>query len=89
MTRICSLRAQENCVQVPKEVCSRMRRNPRIIKRPIVKKWCFTPSADDEDEEPIDLTAFEGSGAGEAAIETQQPEEEGDMDAQAQLPAGN
>ena len=81
MTLICSLRAQENCVQVPKEVCSRMRRNPRIIKRPIVKKWCFTPSAEDEDEEPIDLTAFEGSG--EEAIETQQPEEEGDMDAQA------
>ena len=83
MTRICSLRAQENCVQVPKEVCSRMRRNPRIIKRPIVKKWCFTPSAEDEDEEPIDLTPFEGSGSGEEAIETQQPEEEGDMDAQA------
>ena len=84
MTRICSLRAQENCVQVPKEVCSRMRRNPRIIKRPIVKKWCFTPSADDEDEEPIDLTAFEGSGAGEEdVIETQQPDDEGDMDAQA------
>ena len=60
-----------------------MRRNPRIIKRPIVKKWCFTPSAEDEDEEPIDLTPFEGSGEGEDVIETQQPEEEGDMDAQA------
>ena len=66
-----------------------MRRNPRIIKRPIVKKWCFTPSAEDEDEEPIDLTPFEGSGEREEVIETQQPEEEGDMDAQAQLPARN
>jgi hypothetical protein len=56
----CSLRAQpycefetklvpvlkpvDNCVDVPKEVCVRMRTNPRKVKRPVIKKWCYVPT---------------------------------------------
>jgi hypothetical protein len=58
----CSLRAQpfcefetklvpvlkpvDNCVDVPKEVCVRMRTNPRKVKRPVIKKWCYVPTAE-------------------------------------------
>merc|ERR1712098_57965 len=34
----------EECVDVPKEVCSRSRTNPRKVKKPVVKKWCYVPS---------------------------------------------
>jgi hypothetical protein len=36
----------ENCVDVPKEVCTRSRTNPRLVAKPIVKKWCYVPSAE-------------------------------------------
>jgi len=36
--------AAEECVDVPKEVCSRSKSNPRKIKKPIIKKWCYVPS---------------------------------------------
>lgn len=39
---------KENCVDVPKEVCARMRRNPRRVNRPVIKKWCYTPTRDQE-----------------------------------------
>merc|ERR1711890_191806 len=32
------------CVEVPKEICSRSRTNPRKVKKPIIKNWCYTPS---------------------------------------------
>ena len=32
------------CVDVPKEVCVRVRNNPRKIKKPIIKRWCYTPN---------------------------------------------
>jgi len=32
------------CVDVPKEVCTRSRNNPRKVKKPVVKKWCYVPS---------------------------------------------
>lgn len=79
------LKAQENCVDVPKEVCSRMRRNPRIIQRPIVKKWCYTPRADEDgDYENVEPTSanfdiLEPFASEDDAIETQLPEEEGEM----------
>lgn len=38
------LKAVENCIDIPKEVCSRSRTNPRTISKPIIKKWCYTPS---------------------------------------------
>merc|ERR1712021_74306 len=34
----------EECVDVPKEVCTRSRSNPRKVKKPVVKKWCYIPS---------------------------------------------
>jgi len=36
--------ATEECVDVPKEVCTRSKTNPRKIKKPVVKKWCYIPS---------------------------------------------
>ena len=38
------LKARENCVDIPKEVCSRSRTNPRTVQKPVIKKWCYTPS---------------------------------------------
>jgi len=34
----------EECVDVPKEICTRSKTNPRKIKKPVVKKWCYVPS---------------------------------------------
>lgn len=38
------LKAIENCIDIPKEVCSRSRTNPRTVSKPIIKKWCYTTS---------------------------------------------
>jgi len=40
------LEPQEECTDVPKEVCTRSRTNPRKVKKPVVKKWCYVPSAE-------------------------------------------
>jgi hypothetical protein len=32
------------CVDVPKEICTRSRNNPRKVKKPVVKKWCYVPT---------------------------------------------
>jgi len=50
-------------VDVPKEVCTRARRNPRKIKRPVIKKWCYTPKEEDaegsgEDEDEDETTTL-------------------------------
>jgi len=35
----------EECVDVPKEVCSRSRvPKPIPVKKPVIKKWCYVPS---------------------------------------------
>ena len=34
------LETVEECVKVPKELCSRHRTNPRRVKKPVLKKWC-------------------------------------------------
>lgn len=105
----CSLRAQpycefetklvpvlkpvDNCVDVPKEVCVRMRTNPRKVKRPVIKKWCYVPTPesglstnDDYDEnidtdntenEAVDNTA-EASGDDEKEVTTENPESDSD-----------
>lgn len=39
------LKPAEECVDIPKEVCSRSRTNPRKVQKPVVKKWCYVPSA--------------------------------------------
>jgi len=38
------LEPNEECVDVPKEVCTRSRTNPRKVAKPVVKKWCYVPS---------------------------------------------
>ncbi|TRY69510.1 hypothetical protein TCAL_09406 [Tigriopus californicus] len=38
------LKPSEECVDIPKEVCSRSRKNPRKVQKPVVKKWCYVPS---------------------------------------------
>merc|ERR1711942_337817 len=38
------LEPAEECVDVPKEVCTRSRTNPRKVKKPVVQKWCYVPS---------------------------------------------
>ncbi len=38
------LKPAEECVDIPKEVCSRSRRNPRKVQKPVIKKWCYVPS---------------------------------------------
>jgi len=38
------LEPTEECVDVPKEVCTRSKSNPRKVKRPVVKKWCYNPT---------------------------------------------
>ena len=38
------LKPTEECVDVPKEVCTRSRVNPRKVLKPVVKKWCYVPS---------------------------------------------
>lgn len=34
------LKPTQQCVDVPRESCVRVRVNPRIVKRPVVKTWC-------------------------------------------------
>ena len=38
------LKPTEECVDIPKEVCSRARTNPRKVQKPVVKKWCYVPT---------------------------------------------
>merc|ERR1719500_829869 len=38
----------QECVDVPKEICNRSKQNPRKVKKPIIKNWCYTPSEDNE-----------------------------------------
>merc|ERR1712033_54069 len=40
------LKPAEECVDIPKEVCSRSRTNPRTVQKPVVKKWCYVPTAE-------------------------------------------
>lgn len=39
------LQEVEECVDIPKEICTKSRRNPKKIKKPVIKNWCYTPSA--------------------------------------------
>ena len=39
-----SLHPTNTCTAVPKEICSTDRVNPRKIKKPTIKKWCFNQS---------------------------------------------
>jgi len=39
------LKPSEECVDIPTEACSRSRTNPRKVQKPVVKKWCYIPTA--------------------------------------------
>ena len=39
------LEPSEECVDIPKEVCTSARRNPRKVAKPVIKKWCYSPPA--------------------------------------------
>jgi len=34
----------QECADVPKEICARSKTNPKKIKKPVIKKWCYVPS---------------------------------------------
>ena len=44
------------CVDVPKEVCVRVRKNPRVIKKPTIKKWCYTPTSTEDTGSGFEVT---------------------------------
>jgi len=39
-----SLVASQDCIDVPKEICTRSKINPTKIKKPSIQKWCYRPS---------------------------------------------
>ena len=46
------LKEVESCIDVPEEVCTKVKTNPRKVKYPVIKHWCYnieekeaTPSA--------------------------------------------
>merc|ERR1712098_998621 len=41
---ICYDKTQTIVQDAPKEDCTRSRTNPRKVKKPVVKKWCYIPS---------------------------------------------
>ncbi|XP_040565833.1 uncharacterized protein [Lepeophtheirus salmonis] len=34
---------KKNCLKVPKEICVNTKRNPHVIKKHILKNWCYKP----------------------------------------------
>merc|ERR1712080_499759 len=38
------LKPKEECLDVPKEVCQRVKGVPKKVKKPVIKKWCYVPS---------------------------------------------
>ena len=49
------LAARETCIDVPKEICSKSKSNPRRVKKPVIKKWCFKPSNRTESAVELEL----------------------------------
>ena len=42
-----NLKPVEECTDVPKEVCSKNKLPPRVVKKPVTKKWCYSPEPED------------------------------------------
>ena len=66
-------------MDVPKEVCTRMRRNPRRVNRPVIKKWCYTPTR----ESGLDNQQQgegEGIGDGVESLDNHENDSAGDED---------
>ena len=80
-TRVCNevvklvpaLEPKQKCVNVPREICVRMRVNPKKVKKPVVREWC----ADDDsafalvenavDFDQSDITEENTADGGDAA----------------------
>ena len=41
------LEPAKECVDVPKEVCSRSKIDPKKVLRPSIQKWCYTPATNE------------------------------------------
>jgi len=39
-----ALEPVEECVDVPKEICTRSKSNGRKVKKPVIKRWCYVPN---------------------------------------------
>ena len=57
----------ENCFDVPKEICVRSEVNPRKVKKPVIKKWCYVVKCPKECEDaaarqqcPADCETYRG-----------------------------
>jgi len=35
---------QPNCLKVPKEICVNAKTNPKKVRKPVIKEWCYKPS---------------------------------------------
>merc|ERR1712122_142292 len=60
------LKSRENCIDIPKEVCSRSRTNPRKVDKPIVKKWCYNSLGPKPTRRPSGGSSSGGSNQGRA-----------------------
>ena len=68
-----ALEPKQKCVNVPREICVRMRVNPKKVKKPVVREWC----ADDDsafalvenavDFDQSDITEENRADGGDAA----------------------
>ena len=63
-----ALKEVEKCFDVPKEICVRQEVNPRKVKVPVVKKWCYVVScpetctaAAERGECPQECEEFQGN----------------------------
>ena len=63
---------EPKCVKVPKEICVNTKKNPRVVKKPIVKEWCYNPK---------DLLENAGSFPTDLLNPTETEEEEAGADA--------
>merc|ERR1712241_418380 len=54
------LKRIQECVDVPKEVCGTSRVNPRIVKKPTLMNWCFTPDCQTNQDCPKGFLCEDG-----------------------------
>ena len=56
-----------NCIKVPKEICVNTKHNPRRVKKPVVKEWCYRPSDLLDNSPSISHQTPDVSGNGDAS----------------------
>ena len=42
------LKENESCIDVPMEVCQKVKRNPKKVSHPVIKQWCYEVEEKDE-----------------------------------------